>query len=70
MQRLHAFLNPFHHLLAHNRFTWQITPLAKQSPVGRAEYARFARAALHHRSGTEQERRDLDVGLGLLLPGR
>lgn len=70
MQRLHAFLNPFHHLLAHNRFTWRITPLAKQSPVGRAEYARFARAALHHRSGTAEELRDLDVGLGLLLPGR
>ena len=69
MQRLYAFINPFHHLLAHNRFTWDLSPLANHSPVGRAEYARFARAALHHRSGAPGEPRDLEAGLGLLLPG-
>lgn len=69
MQRLYAFINPFHHLLAHNRITWDMSPLARRSPVGRAEYARFARAALHHRSGTPEEQNDLDVGLGLLLSG-
>jgi len=56
-------------LLAHNRITWDMSPLARRSPVGRAEYARFARAALHHRSGTSEEQNDLDVGLGLLLSG-
>ena len=44
--RLQAFLNPFHHLVAHSRITWLLTPLSRTSPVARGEYGRFAKAAL------------------------
>ena len=68
MQRLHAFINPFHHLLAHNRFVWDLSPLARRSPVARAEYTRFARAALRFRSESSEKSSDLRDGLALILP--
>lgn len=71
MARLQAFLNPFHHLVAHSRASWLITPLSKTSPVARAEYSRFAKAALQ--SGKKSRQSELDslemMGLGLLLTG-
>ena len=67
--RLHACLNPFHHLVAHSRFTWRLTPLSQHSPVARGEYARFAKAALRYGKERGKTRTEhLAVGLGLLLP--
>ncbi len=68
MARLQAFLNPFHHLVAHSRITWLLTPLSRMSPVARAEYSRFAKEALQAgKQGREIASASLEVGLGLLL---
>ena len=67
MDRLQAFLNPFHHLVAHSRITWLLTPLAITSPVARGEYGRFAKAALQaSKQGRQITSASLEVGLGLL----
>ena len=67
MDRLQAFLNPFHHLVAHSRITWLLTPLARTSPVARGEYGRFAKAALQaSKQGRQITSASLEVGLGLL----
>jgi RsiW-degrading membrane proteinase PrsW (M82 family) len=74
MARLQAFLNPFHHLVAHSQSTWLLTPLSRTSPVARAEYGRFAKAALQaskqlkaSKQGREMASALSDAGLGLLL---
>ena len=65
--RLEAFLNPFHHLVAHSRITWLLTPLSRTSPVARGEYGRFAKAALQaSKPGRQITSASLEVGLGLL----
>lgn len=68
MQRLHCFLNPFHHLVAHSWMTWRCSRLARQSPVARPEYARFAKAALKHQENRAAADGDLATGLALLMP--
>ena len=74
MARLQAFLNPFHHLVAHSQSTWLLTPLSRTSPVARAEYGRFAKAALQaskqlkaSNQGREMASALSDAGFGLLL---
>ena len=63
LPRLQCFLNPFHHLMAHSSFGWSLTRSRSRVNVGRAEYARFAKAALSYRAGS-----DLSSGMALLLP--
>ena len=69
MARLQAFLNPFHHLVAHSRITWLLTPLSRTSLVARGEYGRFAKEALHHKKSKshKSETGELDQGIAMLI---